>query len=81
MADSDEEDEVGNIDSPKNLSRKPSHCQAGSILSDIGIESEEDEGSEDGNGNVETLSALPNMLKENGVLSDDLLPLVQHNQP
>ena len=81
MADSDEEDKVGDIDAPKNLSRKPSDPQASSILSDIGIESKEDKGTEDRNSDVEPPSALPNMFKENGVFSDDLLPLVQHNQP
>ena len=78
MADSDEENKVRDIDTPKNLSRKPSDPQASSILSDIRVESEEHEGSEDRNGDVEPLSALPNMFKENGVFSDDLLPLVQH---
>ena len=81
MADPDEEDKIGNVNAPENLSRKPCDRQAGSILSDICIKSEEDEGAEDGNGDVEPLPALRNMFKENGVFSDDLPSLVQHNRP
>jgi hypothetical protein len=81
MADSNEENKVRDIDTPKNLSRKPSDPQASSILSDIGIESKEDKGTEDRNRDVKPPSALPNMFKENGVFSDDLLPLVQHKPP
>jgi hypothetical protein len=49
-------------------------------LSYIGIKSKEDESSEDGNGDVEPLPALPNMFKENGVLSYNFLSLVQHKR-
>jgi hypothetical protein len=81
VANSNEENKVRDIDPPKNLSRKPSDPQASSILSDIGIESKEDKGTEDGNGDIKTLPALPNMFKENSVFSNDLLSLVQHKHP
>jgi hypothetical protein len=76
VANSNEEDEVGDIDAPENLSRKPRDPQASSILSDIGIHSKEDQGTEDRNGDIESPPCLPDMFKENGVLSDDLLSLV-----
>jgi hypothetical protein len=47
-------------------------------LSDVGAKSKKDKGPEDGDGDVETFSRLPNVSKENCVFSDDLLPLVQH---
>ena len=78
MADPYEENKVRNIDSPEDLSGESGNSQTVSVLCDIRIQSQEDEGAEDGNRNVKTLSGLPDVFKELGVLSDNLLPFVHH---
>ena len=78
MADPDEKDEIGNIDSPEDLSGESGNSQPGSVLGDVGIKSPENKGTEYGNGDVESLPALPDVFKELGFLSDNLLPFVHH---
>jgi hypothetical protein len=78
MADPYEENKVRNIDSPEDLSGESGNSQPGSVLGDVGIKSPENKGAEDGNRNVKTLSGLPDVFKELGVLSDNLLLFVHH---
>ena len=76
MADPDEEDKVRDVDAPEDLSRKSCDRQASSILGDVGIKSPENKGTEDGDGDVETLSGLPDVFKENPVFPNDLFSFV-----
>ncbi len=76
MADPDEEDEVGDIDAPEDLSRQSGDGQSVPVLGDIGINPQDDEGSEDRNGDIESPSRLANGFKEGGIFTDDLLSLI-----
>ena len=78
MADPDEENKVRNIDSPEDLSGESGNGQPVSVLCDIRIQPQEDEGSQDGNRDVKTLSGLPHVFKENGILSNDLMSFIHH---
>ncbi len=76
MADPDEEDEVGDIDAPEDLSRQSGDGQSVPILGDIGINSQDDEGSEDRNSDIESPSRLSDGFEEGCVFTNDLLSLV-----
>ena len=68
MADSDEEDEVGDIDAPEDRPCKSGHTQSMAILIKVGPYRPEDDGDEDGEGEIKGLSCLSDGLEQNGIL-------------
>ncbi len=78
MADPDEEDEVGDIDSPEDRPRQSGHTQSMAVLIKVSPYRPEDDGDEDGEGEVEGLSCLSDGLKQNGVLFQSQLFFFHH---
>ena len=68
MADSDEKNEIGDIDPPKDWPGQPRDPQSMAVLIKIGHGSPQDHGDEDEKSGVKKLSCPPDGFKQNGVL-------------
>ena len=68
MADSDEEDEVGDIDPPEDRSDETGDSQPLAVLGEVGIDSPEDDHHENGGGKIKRFACLLDRLEKKGVL-------------
>ncbi len=67
MADSDEEDKVRDVDSPKDRPGQSGDAQSLAVLVKVGPYRPQDDGHEDRKGEIEGSACSPDGLKESGI--------------